>query len=313
MNKYKKRWLLSIILVVVVLVITFSIKIFYDSREVREAEKHQEIQESMFQDNSVGIGMLNKNKEIVDSGEKIKVTGNLVSQTLTLDHNFDFDREYLLMVFVDYKQHPFKINDTSQMMDSYSFKMNKYSNSKIQIDSQIAEKNQEIMYLVIPNPNHKLKEFNISDADTLSKMYAVRHRLIGSNKGLEQYETPVKTIKDDNLDAMFLTDSPDTLNIMHHAKNGTGLFYSVGNDSESKKKYIILAIDSQGKQLPLGIKGNPVTVEVEPNSRNIYAFQLQSEIHHNFQLVAVPNPYMDNLIEAEDIDVYASFRILVDE
>lgn len=264
--------------------------------------------------NTIAYGLKNVNGENIDNGSVLNSENNEVTVYVSLDHNINEDREYGLLVFEDYKQKKFKVENNEQELNKYFFEMRPRSSLDIKVSAPIKSNSSELTFLLVKKPEYKLKENDLNRAAVLEEVLSMRYSInktVSTSKE-ELKEGKSKAIKRDGLnDYLFVTNSTEKLQFIFTETEGEKLTLSAGNDTNTEIRYAILALKDWEQDII--IDNNEVLyTTVPPESRRIFDFKLPNvERESNFQFIALPFPYevsSDNYMSQQ---AFSSFRIVI--
>ncbi|MFU2018543.1 hypothetical protein ACM6Q7_26515 [Peribacillus butanolivorans] len=110
---------------------------------------------------SVGYGLKNLKGKHIDEGSTLNSKDNEMSVVASVDHYIDEDRKYALLVFEDYKQVKFKVENKEQEVNKYFFEMKPNSSINFKVSVPIRSDSIELTFVIVQKPEYKLKELDL--------------------------------------------------------------------------------------------------------------------------------------------------------
>ena len=257
---------------------------------------------------SIAYGLLDQNNNIINSGEVIEIDTGVFEATVSIDQYLEEEREYLLIVLVDFIQQEFEINH--QKYKSYKFKLNAKDGTNIPIQVKIPSFSKELDYIIIKKPNLSLKELDVEEIVRLQEILGMRFKINNELSKIE-YEHNVRTISEGPIDNIFISKNENELQLFTTSSSEESVILSIGNMQETPMDYAVISfLDWQ--QIKFQDEKLIKFFNVQPKSRQAIPIILpKTESELNFQVIALPSPYKITDNEFSSTEVYGSPRIVV--
>ena len=168
---------------------------------------------------------------------------------LAFDNLIEFRREYKLLIFVNYEQICFSVND-QDIAYCYDFVAEPYELTQCKITlPQLKEGFYDLLFIIVKDPNNTSLDDEYRKKTDMSHLTSMRYSLqVGSLQDANNERTIAcyDTIDDKTLDGVFLNDDRNELRrllSLNCKPNGDPeLFIHVGNQSDSFKDYVVLLL-----------------------------------------------------------------------
>ncbi|KWW22122.1 hypothetical protein AS888_03725 [Peribacillus simplex] len=262
--------------------------------------------------NTVAYGMKNLEGDHIDNGSDLSSKNNKVSGVVSIDHNMDEDRKYALLIFDNYKQKTFIVENKEQVVNKHFFEMKSNSSINIKVSTSIDSNSRELTFLLVKKPEYNLREKDLNRAAVLGEVLSMRFSINDSDIMEENSEVrPDAIIRDGLYENLFVTNSKKKLQSIITEKEGKKLILSAGNDSNAEIRYAIIALKDWEQDTVIDNKIVLYTT-VAPETRHLFHFNLPNvKTESNFQFIAFPFPYdvSDNNYESQQ--AFGSFRIVI--
>lgn len=143
--------------------------------------------------NKILYSLYHQNGDLIDNGSPLTPNNGKINKTVSLNHFID-EKKYALLVLVDFKHMPFKVNN--QEYETYEFGMKPNSKVNIETHVNVKKSSKEIDYLIIKKPDYLLKEKDIRRASVLQEVKFMRYPLKNKNqKTIEvDFQKPLKEL-----------------------------------------------------------------------------------------------------------------------
>ncbi|HDX9627230.1 TPA: hypothetical protein ROY30_000861 [Bacillus cereus] len=268
------------------------------------------------QTNTISYGLKDNQGQHINNGSQITNKNNNINVVLSFVHSIDEKRKYALIVLEDYEQKPFIIEDTADETSYYSFDMQPNSSITTKISLPTSPNASELAFLIIKNPEYKLKDNDLNKAAILEEILSMRYSINPSQEESEKIKfTPIDSntiLKDGLYEPLFVTNNEEKLQTVFSEKEGKKLTLSNGNETKDEMTYAIVAF-KDWEQVQIFNNKKVVYTAVAPETRQIFNFTLPSvDQESNFQLVAFPFPYKVREDHYVSQQAYGSFRIVVE-
>ncbi|MCM1253554.1 MAG: hypothetical protein NC321_12085 [Clostridium sp.] len=205
-----------------------------------------------------GFYSLETNK-IIDGGSIIKLSGDTLQGKIGFQQNFPEERNYLLIILIDYVQHDFEIE--GENFQSYAFSLEGESEVKFNISVHLTEsEGREFDYAVIPQPDEK--NLVIDGTYNWSAMLSTREWNIGRFELEREYSDIREEQKneqnytefrvEENISGFELIDSRDDLIVSVERKGGETVELVILNQAlESEDENYVIMGFLNWKQVPI--------------------------------------------------------------
>ncbi|MDY7043706.1 hypothetical protein RVS70_05755 [Virgibacillus sp. M23] len=267
------------------------------------------------QGNTVAYGIKDTHGNIIDTGTEIPLENNSASIIFSLDHNIDEEREYMLLVFQDYKLSDYFVENSKEKTNNYKFNMNPNSTKEFNLSIDIDKSSQELSLVVIRKPAYQLEEMDFNRAnilgETLSGRYTVNDKT-NISKHREIIETkPDLILEDGTYDDLAIYNNIERMKVAMTGTVGEELSLSVGNSWGEDITYAIIALTDWKQDVIIGDK-EVIFTTVKNESRNVFNFQLPNK-EANFQFISFPFAYQVSENNYQSHYVFDTFRVLIQE
>ncbi len=257
--------------------------------------------------------------KIIDSRTTIHISGDVLQGRVSFQQNFPTERNYLLIVLIDYMQHDFFVENNSYQ--SYPFKLEGESEFNLDISIELAEsEGREFSYIIVSEPDEK--EFLADGEYDWDTMFFLREPVINrfnldrlpsqSEANQENQQDFMEFQAEGNISGFELVKSREQLTAFVDGKSGemTELVILNQEQDAEEKKYVILGF-SGWKQVPLNGTNMKYYVTVPANtSVSIPVILPEVKEPAVFQVIAISEP--DTVLNVENIKQDpSSFRVLV--
>ncbi|MED1122464.1 hypothetical protein [Bacillus atrophaeus] len=313
--KIRKIILLSLLIVAIGIAITGYL--FNRQPEVNSTSINGEIYNDEQEDvtgpgsETLSYGLYETDGQILDTLDIGKKTGKKYKKVLSFSHYLSVKRNYSLIILSDFKTIPFKA-DNGQFTKSYSFKMNENTVKKIKLEFEMPPNNNEISFVIIPEPNFQLNTENLDVASGLQENFTLRY-ITKNHKNVDKnYFKPQQTTHELSGEEVFLTSQKTGNKILFKSKNNQKAYLQVFNPQEMPIDYALVALSGT---LQRKINGESVKfISVKEHTTNIYEINIpQVRDKQNYQIVLFPTPYKTSTIyEGLNNRSYSTFRTLIE-
>ncbi|MFD4932679.1 hypothetical protein ACFWMS_28255 [Peribacillus butanolivorans] len=266
---------------------------------------------------SVGYGLKNLKGKHIDEGSTLNSKDNEVSVVASVDHYIDEDRKYALLVFEDYKQVKFKVENKEQEVNKYFFEMKPNSSINFKVSVPIRSDSIELTFVIVQKPEYKLKELDLIKAGILEQVLSMRYSInkADSREDVKKVKEvkPDAIVKDGLNENVFITNSQEKLQSIMTEKEDKKLKLSAGNETNDEIRYAIIAL-KDWEQVAVIDNIEVLYTTVPPETRHLFDFKLpEVESEKNFQLIAFPFPYEVSADNYESQQTFGSFRVVIQD
>ncbi|KON67729.1 hypothetical protein AKG34_02020 [Peribacillus butanolivorans] len=266
---------------------------------------------------SVGYGLKNLKGKHIDEGSTLNSKENEVSVVASVDHDIDEDRKYALLVFEDYKQVKFKVENKEQEVNKYFFEMKPNSSINFKVSVPIRSDSIELTFVIVQKPEYKLKELDLIKAGILEQVLSMRYSInkADSREDVKKVKEvkPDAIVKDGLNENVFITNSQEKLQSIMTEKEDKKLKLSAGNETNDEIRYAIIAL-KDWEQVAVIDNIEILYTTVPPETRHLFDFKLpEVESEKNFQLIAFPFPYEVSADNYESQQTFGSFRVVIQD
>ncbi|MET1178175.1 hypothetical protein ABG775_09400 [Peribacillus simplex] len=284
--------------------------------DMGEVEEEREVMNGA-EYGSIGYGLENLSGKIIDEGSTLTSTDNEVSVIASVDNNIDEDRRYALLIFEDYEQVKFKVENKGQDVNKYFFDMKPNSSLNFKVSVPIRSDSSELTFVIVQKPEYKLKELDLVRAGILEQVLSMRFSInqADSGKDVKKFKEvkPDAIVKDGLNENISITNSQEKLQSIMTEKEGKKLKLSAGNETNDQISYAIIAL-KDWEQVPIIDNTEVLHTTVPPETRYLFDFKLpEVQRENNFQLIAFPFPYEVNADSYESQQTFGSFRVVIQD
>lgn len=240
-------------------------------------------------DKYVEVGILDKNKKLIDNGSNISFEGNTtLNHILQINQKDNVLKEYLLIILEDFNQIKFSIN--GDLVDKYIFALDAIDNIDINIELNLSDTSGELCYLVIPRPNQELTELNLNQQLSLQNVFTTRFKLNNCSKNVEYFNNP-ESSDSNTIPELFVSNSKDELKIFNEISEKEYIYLTIGNVFSEPLDYAIVSFHDW-TQSSIDNTSFIKYVSLKPNTTAIEKIQLP-EVNNdtNVQFISFPLPY----------------------
>ena len=228
---------------------------------------------------------------------------------ISIGHLIDKPRTYKLLIFVDFKQTLFNIDDQEPTLD-YTFDMNPYETIEIPIMLQQLQKGQhEILFVIVKDPNNKSLDEEFRKSTDMNHLLFIRCNVIVEKENIPNYEhTKINDVNNKGiLDGVFINNDKKVLKRWLSSTisvNETLSYYiHVGNNTFDEKEYALIIL--QGWQ-QVDVEGSNV-LYLKLNKNEMATFEatinkISTEGIYDLTPILIHNPYSTLNINNKDVE-----------
>lgn len=221
--------------------------------------------------------------------EKIFAFGNFI----------DSDRDYKLLIFVDYQATMFSVND-QEFKQNYDFSAEAQEHIHFKFMLPPLEDGfHDLLLVVVKDPNNLSLDDEYRKQTDLSHLTSVRYSItVGENDGVKvspdflQYPSIENTV----LEGIFLNDKGEKLQrllTMECAfEDNPSMFIHIGNNNEQSRRYAVILL-YDWNQISIN-EDNILYLLAEPNSQTTIPLLLDSVGErgvHNLTAICIEEPF----------------------
>lgn len=242
--------------------------------------------------------------------EPIVPKDGVLHNKFSLTHDFSFDAKYGLLVLVDYLQVNFLVN--GEQYSFYPIKLGANETIELELEVQELDDANDILYLIVFQPDYQLEEGDISRAMDLFLDSYIKSPLNEGEKSMDEllFEKPSQISQEGvNSDQMRLLREMNEFILMTRAKSEEEIYFEIGNDLEQDIPYSIIALQNW-EQIPFENGDLIKHVKVKPGNSHYYDLTLPSvDDNVNYQLIAFPHLAVEGLYS----NILSSPRIVIEK
>lgn len=258
----------------------------------------------------ISYGLYGMDGEIEENRHFQIDSGTAFKKILAFDNLIEYSREYKLLVFANYEQLFFSV-DNQESGYCYNFTAKPYEQTQCTITlPQLSDGFYDLLFLIIKDPNNTSLDEDYRKQTDMSHLSSMRYSLqVGSSNDIynELPLTNCDSVYDQTLDGIFLNDEQDELRrlltINCKPNMEPELYIHVGNQSDEQKDYVILFL-YDWMQTPIN-KEMALRFNLPGESRSIIEFTPESlgEIGvHNMTAICIENPYQIATVHSRRAD-----------
>lgn len=266
------------------------------------------VKERTLTEGQIAYGILDTEGKIIDNGSSLKLNSNIIQHTISLGQNLTEEREYLIIILVDFIQYIFTVNGHSY--SSYSFILKNKAELKIDIEISLPSHAKEIDYLIIKKPNYLLEKYDFNKINVLQEILPIRFK-ISDLMGKLEYESDLLTITEGPNDTIFLSEDPYYLKPIIIAKSNEKAMLSIGNIEEEHRDYAVISFLDWKQQV---FKDGKMVKYFNTNFNERQVLDIKypyTDKPANYQVIALPKPYQVNRDDFYSREAYGTIRTLV--
>src|SRR5699024_4851428 len=234
--------------------------------------------------------------------------GNLKGEqdfTFSLSNFINYDRNYVMIALIDYKQSPIKIRDETKTYHIFNAKKNETKN--ISFGIEIPNKTNELTLLIFKDPNKV--ETNLENTDRLTSLQVVltlRYKLNNDNDNdinVNATMNSVETNKNLPLDNVFVSSDKSKLKITPKSKIKEPLYVIAGNEFKNNTMNALIAFNNWEQTTINNNKVNYIETD-----KHMKIYELDELDEGLFQFVLLPKPFNVSNSDYESLAGFGSFR-----
>lgn len=259
--------------------------------------------DSTFDGDSIGYSILNHRGE-VETGIVYQLDDNCLEKFINIANYINSDMQYNLLVFVNYKQVTFKVEDKENDVFSAFIQKNSALQIPVKIDS-LAPGFNDILFLIVPDANHIS---NIDAGGFHGEILSLRcNAILGTDDMLSRPNSLKLTTINETRHSMSILDKNNNEFFDFNSCNLSintekQLFMCIRNETSHDEDFVLILLDNW-KQISLGEKDFEL-VTVEPDSSGIFPVSVlfDKEGNHKLAAIAINNPYKNYDFLSMDIE-----------
>ncbi|OZU89354.1 hypothetical protein CIL03_06465 [Virgibacillus indicus] len=306
-----KKYIFYLLMIGISLIIIIS---FYSNNDQNEKSNSNNTREGMgLNSNTIQIGLLDTNGKLIDNGSKLLEKKNKLDYTISIDNFIDNESEYKLIVLADFQQVSFTVSGEEFITYDFNIGANESKNIETRIDYK--EPINEIVYLLIKEPNFLFKPEEITPevmeaAGYLEQILTLRFSVDNgsknidfSNKFLENNSIPIVEA--------YLSANSSVLDPVFEKKSGEKLKLSIGNVLDEELELAVIQFVNWD-QLEFE-KGKDVEyLKVEPGKVYTKDIELPKvEKEKNYQVIAFYKPYSVSPSDYNSLFTFGTYRLVI--
>ncbi|KGX85785.1 hypothetical protein [Pontibacillus litoralis] len=264
-----------------------------------------------FMEGTIAFGYLDYNGNIIDNGSTITLDNKgSFNTTLQLNHNLQKTRNYLLIVFNNFKQTAFNVGGEKHY--TYSFEMEPDSTMDLPIEIKLDETAKELDLIIIKKPDYKLKEIDMNKASILQEVLPVRYSIDNNSRENEfVYSKSDNLYKEGPNDFVFISKDPNKMKFIPIEEENKDLHLSVGNITNKELTYAVIQL-LDWKQIPFEDGEFIKFFNVKEGERKTKKFKIpNTDKEKNLQILAFPYPFNVTRNNFRSQAVFGSLRLTV--
>lgn len=234
----------------------------------------------------------------IDSQEIYYINKNeKFERFICIENNFDYDREYKVLTFINYKKSEFYVDDKLCMDTTVNLKKKSGIEIPIAVDS-LNEGTNDVIFAIVVDPN-----LNWSDEERFQRQMHhtlfIRLQIIVGEPDIKNYKpVSIKAVDTGAIPDIFLHEEKGNLRILSSIdtdENNLNLYLSIGNIYNEEKEFAVIflqdcqQINIYGEEAYFIVKLSPqekIEIPIE--------IQLAEKGIHNIQAFAVEAPFQLN-------------------
>lgn len=259
----------------------------------------------------INIGLYNENGKIEkDYNFNIK-ENEKISKYISIGNMINTERIYKLLLFVDYKQEKFSVDDRNEKID-FTFKLNPNQSIKIPISISPLDKGlHDILFVIVKYPDKKLLDENYRKQTDMNNLLFLRFSVVVDKElNREMSFNKYGNIKNDNvLDGVFITKVNNYKRWLTETvsmKNDLQYYIHIGNNrNEGTKRYALIAL-YDWKQIDILGSNNKIAFLELGNKKTI---TLNSKIKiggevgiYDLAVILIHNPFEKCTIKNKEVE-----------
>lgn len=299
MIKVNKRYYIIISILVLFLVVNIINMLLRENNiDISEEDRVLDV-------GQIGYGVYNDEGNIIDNGSTILDLSSSINHIVGIEQNLPAEREYLLLVLLDFKQVSFYVDD--KVHDKYKICLKGKDSYKIDLSLNVPENSKELAYIIIKMPDYKIKPGELAKAHSLQEVLSLRFRL-SEKEEIINYETKYQKSAEKPLDNIFISKKEDVLKMEYIIESGSLQKLTLGNYRPQKIDYGLIAFLDWEQ---VNIDNSEVKFySVEEGGRVFFDVEMpQVTESSNYQILAFPYPYKVERTNFESSYVFGSHRL----
>lgn len=261
--------------------------------------------------NTLSYGLYNTEGKI-HSEEFISFEDGNLSKIFSMANYLDFDLNFRLIIFADFKQTSFFANN--QEVLGYDFNVKSNKEIEIPIDINIPKNSKDLSFLIIRDPHLMLNLESIEEALELQHIISLRfknenipYEFITKQQTLKVYEES----SEGPYEPIFFSKVPEQLELFLEGKSNDFGYLNLANEQNEDVNYHVIAmVDWETIQ----IENNLINVfQLKPNTREIYKIKLPNldKEKSSIQFIAFPTINSTNTEYSIEQTVFSSTRTTI--
>lgn len=247
---------------------------------------------------SVSYGLFDVDGKLVQSGDTILVKDELVKGTVNFQQNIPGKEiEYTLIMLVDYVQRQFLVKKESCL--NYLFSLKGEDSMEVEIELPLPAEAETLTFLIIPEPNVLNLDFDTEEGRNnlfqTHNYYTITCCLNSCGNDEKELNFSEELIAyDENTTSLFMTKDLKVHKIMSECNSREKVKILIGNTTEYKKTYIMLAFLNWEQVM---INREPYQLfEVEADRGYYYELEVPDvEKESPYQIFMIENPFNPSL------------------
>lgn len=241
---------------------------------------------------TLSFGLYDPNGNIHSDGV-LDVVDESIKKIFSMSNYYSDKKDFKLIILIDFTPKDFQIDGL--YYDDYDFSLDVNASIQIPLDIHIPDGTEEISFIVFEEPYADID--SIHTAISLQELNYLRFKIESSKSIFKSNSVtlqPIHKTTEGPFEAIFLSDSSDSLTLMLHAKGKSQAYLHVSNPTSDRLHYVIVAV-ADWNEVP--IRGNVKNfLSVEPNNRNVYKLEFPnfSETNTPYQVLAFPYTHSSN-------------------
>jgi len=255
----------------------------------------------------VGFGLFDDSGSIIDNGDTIYLEELNKSFHIKLSQNLEKSREYSMIVFLDYEQIEFAIEDDYTKKYNFVLSDNDTLSKDIKFDINNKEAG-ELSILFIKKPSDRIKKNDFSSAMKSQNIYSLRYPIGNTSDRTIHFEKDFKQFKSEVKVDFFISKSYNDLKLITEIKENSEVKGIFSNETNNPLNYALIALNDWN-QMEL-TNGKVSYYEIPPNTSIIADLKLpKSDSDSNIQYIAFPYPYNVSYDNIKSTQVIGSSKI----
>lgn len=256
---------------------------------------------------SIAFGVYTSDGKLIDNGSIIK-KDDRIQHIVELSQNINAERDYTLLVFIDYVQISFYVDGNKYM--NYDFHLLEKDTKQMHVEIELPEKDvYELSYIFIKNPDYKVRDKEFERAHVVQEVLPLRYFFNQpQNDSLQlSFFSDFSISEEKVLDEVFVSTDENILKIPTEVKKGEELYVVLGNFNLQSINYGIVLLENWSqktlnneKYLIVNLCGNERVFFRLPDSL--------FKVGKNYQVLVFPYPYNGNSNNQDSLNIYASHR-----